>query len=535
MSNPDGATLPAAFTGSYNCGTGYTGTWSVAAGASQTVSGIPTGNVCSVVETPPAPITGYTWGTITYTPATITILAKAGTYEIVVGNSITRDRGSLTVTKVVNWFNSQPDTTKTFTICIKGPEYPNGTEAGACHTFPYNGGSYTWPNIKTGTYVINEQDPGMQWSVSYSSVNVVVVKGQTATATVTNTQNYLAYTPGFWKNHGPAAPSGHNAWQYTDYLTTDLLGSIFDLTPIAGCTPKGKNAIPYSQMTLLDALSLRGGKDLCGSYEILLRHGTAALLNASINEALAGLNYAGFGAYPYNTQEVIIMVNNALASGSRTTVLSLASHLDFLNNGGSEYFDWTWIKPNQVTAWTSNGRSPMPCPGAGRTYPARLKKGYLLDIDAANAYYYLNVTGMTVSPNQIVDGSYGFYVESYFPVGATAPDEAAMLAYWAGRGVTAAAAPGTWQHVMWQIVNGDLPIFYLDVSGGAVTVHAARWPAEGICLRDRLLASERRLPAGQLHLHGRTGYHTGSRLHQHACPGGGNDVQINPERRLTAR
>jgi hypothetical protein len=222
-------------------------------------------------------------------------------------------------------------------------------------------------------------------------------------------------------------------------------------------------------MTLLDALSLRGGKDLCGSYEILLRHGTAALLNASINEALAGLNYAGFGAYPYNTQEVIIMVNNALASGSRTTVLSLASHLDFLNNGGSEYFDWTWIKPNQVTALDFEYSLSNALPWSGTNVLGSLKKGYLLDIDAANAYYYLNVTGMTVSPNQIVDGSYGFYVESYFPVGATAPDEAAMLAYWAGRGVTAAAAPGTWQFVMWQIVNGDLPIFYLNVSGGAVT------------------------------------------------------------------
>ena len=44
VSNPNGATLPAAFTGTYTCGTGYTGNFSVAAGASQTISGIPTGN-----------------------------------------------------------------------------------------------------------------------------------------------------------------------------------------------------------------------------------------------------------------------------------------------------------------------------------------------------------------------------------------------------------------------------------------------------------------------------------------------------------
>ncbi len=163
VSNPNGANLPEAFTGTYNCGVGYTGNFSVAptsfttlasavaagatnvkvisvtgvtvgktimidtgansetvtvtavgtAGAggtgitftpalalahasgasvtiygSQTISGIPTGNTCSVVETAPAPITGFTWGPITYTPTSIVISTKGGTFEIVVGNSI---------------------------------------------------------------------------------------------------------------------------------------------------------------------------------------------------------------------------------------------------------------------------------------------------------------------------------------------------------------------------------------------------------------------------------------------------------------
>jgi len=104
-SNPDGATLPAAFTGTYDCGTGYTGVFSVADGASQTISGIPTGNECSVVETAPAAIPGYTWGPITYSPATIEISTKGGTFEIVVGNSITRDLGNFKVTKTT----SNPD------------------------------------------------------------------------------------------------------------------------------------------------------------------------------------------------------------------------------------------------------------------------------------------------------------------------------------------------------------------------------------------------------------------------------------------
>ena len=100
--NPDGATLPAAFTGTYDCGVGYTGNWSVANDGSQTVTGIPTGNTCSVVETAPACITGYTWAAAEYTPATITIDTKGGTFDTVVDNSITRDLGNFKITKHTN-------------------------------------------------------------------------------------------------------------------------------------------------------------------------------------------------------------------------------------------------------------------------------------------------------------------------------------------------------------------------------------------------------------------------------------------------
>ena len=85
-----------------DCGVGYTGNWSVANDGSQTVTGIPTGNTCSVVETAPACITGYTWAAAEYTPATITIDTKGGTFEIVVDNSITRDLGNFKITKHTN-------------------------------------------------------------------------------------------------------------------------------------------------------------------------------------------------------------------------------------------------------------------------------------------------------------------------------------------------------------------------------------------------------------------------------------------------
>jgi VCBS repeat-containing protein len=102
VNNPDGATLPAAFTGTYNCGTGYTGSFSVAAGGSQTIGSIPTGNTCSVTETAPAAITGYTWAAPAYSPATVEISTLGGTFEIVVNNSIARDRGTFTIAKTTN-------------------------------------------------------------------------------------------------------------------------------------------------------------------------------------------------------------------------------------------------------------------------------------------------------------------------------------------------------------------------------------------------------------------------------------------------
>ena len=66
---PDGYTGP--FEIVYNCddGTSHDGTATVAAGASATIGGIPTGTICTVTEPnlPTAP-TGYSFGTPTFTP-----------------------------------------------------------------------------------------------------------------------------------------------------------------------------------------------------------------------------------------------------------------------------------------------------------------------------------------------------------------------------------------------------------------------------------------------------------------------------------
>ncbi|MBP1702935.1 MAG: hypothetical protein H6Q38_2042, partial [Chloroflexi bacterium] len=208
----------------------------------------------------------------------------------------------------------------------------------------------------TKTYTVEKPippyEPGKPWEVSNSITATATLPEWTGLDNVLTrnssdacTVKYYAYTPGFWKNHGPDAPSGHDAWVYTDYETIDRLGDVFDLnTLLESCTyPKGMDT-KYENLTLLQALSLRGGKDYCGSVEILLRAGTAALLNASINENLAGV-VPGMGYYPYTVAQVINLVNAALASGNRTTIITLASQFDMANNGGWEYFDWGWPVP----------------------------------------------------------------------------------------------------------------------------------------------------------------------------------------------
>lgn len=116
-------------------------------------------------------------------------------------------------------------------------------------------------------------------------------------------------TPGYWKNHTDnweeATPSSLVKWIYRD----------------AGNTA-------YGDITMLAALSLKGGPGTDGAQQILLRAAVAAWLNAA---------HEGLG-YPYRRftepEAFVADVNAALASGDRATMLALATKLDLANNLG---------------------------------------------------------------------------------------------------------------------------------------------------------------------------------------------------------
>ena len=115
---------------------------------------------------------------------------------------------------------------------------------------------------------------------------------------------YEGLTPGFWKNHPSAWPTG--------YSTTQTINSVFSNTGL-------------SSTTLLDALRFGGGPGIAGAKQILLRAAVAALLNS----ASATIDY------PLAPDQIITQVNAALGSNNRGTMLTLAAQLDYYNNLGT--------------------------------------------------------------------------------------------------------------------------------------------------------------------------------------------------------
>ena len=154
------------------------------------------------------------------------------------------------------------------------------------------------------------------------------------------TPRLWAFTPGFWKNHTADSPSGHDAWQYTEYLPGDDL--VFTLPAEILMLPVKGGLTTFGDLTLIDALRLRGGTSFTGALEILLRAATASLLNASFHEMMPDDLVEPM--FPWTTAQVIEAVDAAITTQEVEIMLELATTLDMWNNG-YEYFDWTWPVP----------------------------------------------------------------------------------------------------------------------------------------------------------------------------------------------
>jgi hypothetical protein len=175
------------------------------------------------------------------------------------------------------------------------------------------------------TFTISEQSPKYFWFTSgtWKFVEVDLPLGYvpvdwmtngftwaTGQTPADNDQTYLNVTwsgcsLGHWKNT--------EVWPYP-YQHETLLEPPFD-----GLVDALKDD------TFIEALNYGGGPGVRGGQMILLRQAVAALLNETVYGS-------AFGPY-LTTDDLIDAVNEALGSGDKTTMTTLAGTLDWWNNG----------------------------------------------------------------------------------------------------------------------------------------------------------------------------------------------------------
>jgi choice-of-anchor A domain-containing protein len=190
------------FTGTYSCtplsGSAITGSWSVTAGATQTVTSIPTGSTCSIAEdaltvAPSSTDPSYIWGAPTFFPATVT--TTSGTVTITATNTVTQGTGSFTIDKTLTDPDSVVATGRTFTgtySCTTGGAPVTGSwSVTATSTQTISGipaGASCSITEDALTVAPSSTDPSYAWGApTYSPSTVGITNGGNVTITATNT------------------------------------------------------------------------------------------------------------------------------------------------------------------------------------------------------------------------------------------------------------------------------------------------------------------------------------------------------------
>ncbi len=136
--------------------------------------------------------------TVTYTGGQIHTVDTGEPETAEVVNTL--KHGDLTIAKQFDWQGVGPDDqpeSVNFFICIKGPSYPNGTEAGACKPVGKTTTYVSWTDLIPGDYNVGEYQPSggatvdslPAWHVTSTSSSVHVAAaddGDPAAATITN-------------------------------------------------------------------------------------------------------------------------------------------------------------------------------------------------------------------------------------------------------------------------------------------------------------------------------------------------------------
>jgi hypothetical protein len=147
----------------------------------------------------------------------------------------------------------------------------------------------------------------MRLSLAAALVFALALPLAMAPVSASTVGNVHACTPGFWKNHVD---------QWEEHGPNNKIGNNFTLPP---------ELSSLANDTFLEALSYKGGPGVLGAARILLKHGVAAFLN-SAHDSLE---------YPfqrYTPGGLLELINDALASLDRDTMLDLKNELDAVAN-----------------------------------------------------------------------------------------------------------------------------------------------------------------------------------------------------------
>ena len=206
---PDGAYTGGAgktFSGSYDCGAGFTGTFSTLTTAAPVViNNIPVGRTCTVTETTPAgglANASYAWGPASFSgqPATIT---QNGTASVTITNPVVQQFGTFAVTKTIDGPGGYAGGTgRVFPVAYTCTLTNGPTTAGTVDVTTAQAVSPDTP-IPTGsvcsfTETLTQQDgdfsdPSYAWTGSAAAPTIVTI-GDNSTAAVTITNSYARET-----------------------------------------------------------------------------------------------------------------------------------------------------------------------------------------------------------------------------------------------------------------------------------------------------------------------------------------------------
>jgi hypothetical protein len=121
-------------------------------------------------------------------------------------------------------------------------------------------------------------------------------------------EEYQGCGLGYWKNH-------ETSWEPTGHTPADLLSSLFTIPADLGISPED---------TFMDALRYGGGSGTTGAARLLLREAVVAVLNATHPDL----------HFPMTQDEIVTLVNQALASGDRGTMMDAKNSIGMRNAEG---------------------------------------------------------------------------------------------------------------------------------------------------------------------------------------------------------